>query len=72
MADRVKIAVESLPGGERKAIELAYFDGRTYREVAEILGEPEGTIKSRIRSGLRRLKGALIGHKGWRRSWAES
>ena len=64
VADRVKIAVGSLPGGERQAIELAYFDGRTYREVAEILGEPEGTIKSRIRSGLRRLKSALRRARG--------
>jgi RNA polymerase sigma-70 factor, ECF subfamily len=71
VADRVKIAVESLPGGERKAIELAYFDGRTYREVAEILGEPEGTVKSRIRSGLRRLKGLLTA-QGVETSWAES
>ena len=60
VADRVKSAIGALPGAERQAIELAYFDGRTYREVAEILGEPEGTIKSRIRSGLRRLKGALV------------
>ncbi len=59
VADRVKIAVESLPGEERRAIEMAYFDGRTYREVAAMLGEPEGTIKSRIRSGLRRLRESL-------------
>lgn len=71
VADKVKVAVESLPGGERKAIELAYFDGRTYREVAEILGEPEGTIKSRIRSGLRRLKGALNA-QGVEAPWAEA
>jgi RNA polymerase sigma-70 factor (ECF subfamily) len=59
VADRVKVAVESLPEGERRAIEMAYFDGRTYREVAALLDEPEGTIKSRIRSGLRRLRESL-------------
>lgn len=59
VADRVKAAVESLPEGERRAIEMAYFDGRTYKEVAALLDEPEGTIKSRIRSGLRRLREAL-------------
>jgi RNA polymerase sigma-70 factor (ECF subfamily) len=61
MAERVKEALETLPEGERQAIALAYFAGHTYREVAELLQEPEGTIKSRIRSGLRRLHSDLVG-----------
>jgi len=55
VADRVKQAVAVLPVDERRAIELAYFGGHTYREVAVMLDQPEGTVKSRIRAGMRRL-----------------
>jgi RNA polymerase sigma-70 factor (ECF subfamily) len=51
----VREAVAALSEGEREAISLAYFGGLTYVEVAERLGLPEGTVKSRIRSGMRRL-----------------
>jgi len=60
-ADHLGAALRALPMAERVAIELAYFGGYTYREVATQLNEPEGTIKSRIRSGLRRLEVALRG-----------
>ena len=50
----------ALPLREAEPIALAYFGGRTYADVARILGEAEGTVKSRIRSGLRRLRDALV------------
>lgn len=57
--EAVDAVLATLPYRERHAIELAYFGGRTYREVALLLDEPEGTIKSRIRRGLARLRAEL-------------
>jgi len=51
----VKDALNTLSEGERDAINLAYFGGHTYREVAQLLDLPEGTVKSRIRQGLTKL-----------------
>jgi RNA polymerase sigma-70 factor (ECF subfamily) len=59
LADQVATAMGELTADERRAIELAYFEGCTYREVAQVLDQPEGTVKSRIRSGMRRLRDAL-------------
>src|SRR3954453_7397766 len=64
VADHVRAAMQQLPTSERDAIELAYFGGHTYREVATLLHEPEGTVKSRIRSGLRRMRETLIDVSG--------
>jgi RNA polymerase sigma-70 factor, ECF subfamily len=60
VAQQLREVVAALPVPEREAIELAYFGGHTYREVATILAEPEGTIKGRIRTGLQRMHGALV------------
>jgi RNA polymerase sigma-70 factor (ECF subfamily) len=70
VAEQVKEAVAGLPQEERRAIELAYFGGRTYREVAAVLGAPEGTVKSRIRTGLRRLR-TTLGDVGIGAAWSE-
>src|SRR5688500_8717378 len=59
----VRAALEVLTPDERKAIESAYFAGRTHNEVAEQLNEPLGTVKTRIRSALRKLRKA-IGEEG--------
>jgi RNA polymerase sigma-70 factor (ECF subfamily) len=51
--------LDGLAPEERQPICLAFFEGYTYREVASMLGIPEGTIKSRIRAGLQRLRAGL-------------
>jgi RNA polymerase sigma-70 factor (ECF subfamily) len=59
-SDRVRAAVARLPPEQRRAIELAYFDGLTFREVARVTGLAEGTAKSRLRLALGRLARDLM------------
>ena len=59
LAERVRRAISALPEVERTPIHLAYLGGRTYRQVAATLGLAEGTVKARIRSGLRRLSRSM-------------
>ena len=61
LSDTVRNALNSLAEGEREAITMAYYGGLSYVQVAERLDLPEGTVKSRIRAGMKKLSVALSG-----------
>ena len=63
-SESVRDAIDLLPEEQRVPIALAFFDGFSYRDVADQLGLPEGTVKSRIRAGMRRLRLALAPEVG--------
>jgi RNA polymerase sigma-70 factor (ECF subfamily) len=58
-ASVVRAAVQLLPDGQRRVVELAYFEGLTCREVASAMGIPEGTAKSRLRLAMAKLETVL-------------
>ena len=60
-AARVRSALAALPADQREPIELGFFAGITHQEIAQRCGVPLGTIKTRIRTGLRRLRSTLEG-----------
>ncbi len=57
--DAVRRALAELPDDQRRAIEMAYYEGLSYRDVAAALSEPEGTVKYRIRTGMQKMRAAL-------------
>jgi RNA polymerase sigma-70 factor (ECF subfamily) len=65
---RVRGALEQLPFVQRLAIELAFYEGLTHVEIAERLELPLGTIKTRIRLGLMKLKDAFLEEAGYERA----
>ena len=53
---KVRMAMDGLPASQREMLELAYFEGLSHSEIAERTGEPLGTIKTRLRSGVQTLR----------------
>jgi RNA polymerase sigma factor (sigma-70 family) len=68
--ERVQVALKQLPDQQREALELAYYGGFSQSELAERLGQPVGTIKSRMFTGLARLRELLAepgaGETAWK------
>jgi RNA polymerase sigma-70 factor, ECF subfamily len=60
-AETVRSAIGTLPSEQSQVIELAYFGGFTHTEIAEMLETPIGTIKGRMRLGLKKMRGQLSG-----------
>ena len=59
MMEKARAVVVLLPAEQRKTLEMAFFDGLTHSEIAEMTGDPLGTVKTRIRSALLTLRKGL-------------
>jgi RNA polymerase sigma-70 factor (ECF subfamily) len=59
MMERARTCITKLPAEQRKTLEMAFFDGLTHAEIAEMTGDPLGTVKTRIRSALLTLRKGL-------------
>jgi RNA polymerase sigma-70 factor, ECF subfamily len=59
MIEKARGVIHLLPVEQRKTIEMAFFDGLTHSEIAEMTGDPLGTVKTRIRSALTTLRKAF-------------
>ena len=59
LMERARSIIHMLPSEQRKTLEMAFFDGLTHSEIAEMTGDPLGTVKTRIRSALTSLRKAF-------------
>jgi RNA polymerase sigma-70 factor (ECF subfamily) len=59
LMERARTTIQELPREQRKALEMAFFDGLTHSEIADMTGDPLGTVKTRIRTALLSLRKAL-------------
>jgi RNA polymerase sigma-70 factor, ECF subfamily len=64
LRETIRTAMSQLPDAQRRTIELAYFEGLSQREIAAFLNEPLGTIKTRMRLGMQKLKDVLSQQEG--------
>ena len=64
LRERVRAALNELPDEQREALELGYFSGMSQSEIAEATGEPLGTVKTRMRLAMQKLREPLSMHRG--------